>query len=254
MSDTENDGFLANIYDFCPFFGKYRSLISVDYLSELDGIEKNVILELGTATGLLTIPLLESGFYVDTVDYSGDMYRIAKNKVNSLSNQFSKKVNFILADITKIKLCKNMYGAVVIPDNLLSVISDACLTNVLQMCYDSLVEGGKVLLDICKPDDMSKGKKYSDTIRFRDSNRSIYIVRAEHEIDFDKQNHIIFFDYKRRINKSEYVEAESFTLVYHYRYVEAVVSILTNVGFSHIKVKENSDNIYFISAQKNKIK
>ena len=81
MIVSNYDGFLSDIYDFCPYF-KGRGHMSEFYLNELNGTYINV-LELGTATGSITIHLAMAGYSVDTVDYSKDMQRRAQNKVAS---------------------------------------------------------------------------------------------------------------------------------------------------------------------------
>lgn len=251
MKKTIYDGFMAYIYDSCPYFGKWRADIANHYLSKLEHIQNREVLELGTSTGLLTIPIAKLGFCVDTVDYSKDMHRIAKKKLKKFQNGIMHNVNFILSDITKFTNQKK-YGAIVIPDSLLTVISEDGLKHVLYMSYDALENNGLLIFDVFKPiETVINSKKHVDVARFRDQRKNVYIVEATHEADTPRQIQVSTYNYKKRLSANAYIDVASATILYRYKYLPQILTELEEIGFSNIEIREVFDGkIYFITARK----
>ena len=252
MSNTMYDGFLSKIYDYCPYFGRDREQIVKYYILELSHIPNGTVLELGTATGSLTIPILNAGYYIDSVDYSEDMHKIVKNKLANCSEESKDRLRFILSDITQLKLDKE-YDAIIIPDSLLAVLdSHDNLNRVLEICHNALKDGGILLFDIYKPiDNLQKGNEYVDATRFRDDKKNTYIVEVKHTLDPRQQKQISRYFYKARVSANKYAEVASFEIVYHYKYLNQIFSLLKEIGFSSVKVQEIFDNdVYFVAAKK----
>ncbi len=252
MSKTMYDGLLASVYDYSPYFGKSRSSISSLYLSKLENIPSRSILELGTATGLLTIPILKAGFYVDTVDYSEDMQCAAKKKLDNSCVDISQQVKFILEDITKYTP-KKKYGAVMIPDSLLLILPGTVVLNsVLKMCYSALLNKGILLFDIYKPDENEvKKKERLEAARFKDANGDVCIVEAEHTVDEQHQFLTGVYTFKKRLMQYRYMHMGSVTIKYHYKSLSQITKLLENIGFCDIRVENVLDNnVNFITAKK----
>lgn len=252
MSKTMYDGLLASIYDYSPYFGKSRSGISSLYLSKLENIPSRIILELGTATGLLTIPVLKAGFYVDTVDYSEDMQCEAKKKLNNYGAEISRRVKFVMEDITKYTPEKK-YGAVMIPDSLLLILPEAAeLKGVLRMCCDALVHEGLLLFDIYIPNENEvRNKKRIEAARFKDANGDVCIVEANHTIDEQYQLMTGAYTFKKRLMQYKYMQMGSATIKYHYKCLSQITELLEESGFCDIEAEKVLDNnVYFIVAKK----
>lgn len=251
MRKTIYDGFMAYIYDSCPYFGKWRADIANHYLSKLENIRNREVLELGTSTGLLTIPIAKFEFCIDTVDYSTDMQRIAKEKLKKCQGGIIHNVNFILSDITKFTTQKK-YGAIVIPDSLLTVIPENGFNHVLHMSYDALKNDGLLMFDIFTPiETIIQNKKYVDAARFRDQKKDVYIVEATHEADPQRQIQISTYNYKKRLKTNSYIDVASATILYHYKHLPQIIADLEKIGFSSIEIREIFDGkIYFITARK----
>lgn len=246
------DGLLASIYDYSPYFGKERGNIAEFYLSKIKNISCYKVLELGTATGLLTIPILESGFYVDTVDYSAEMVNLVKEKLNNYHAELLQRVNFIMADITTYTP-NGKYGAIVIPDSLLLVLpSSNDFKYVLNVCYNALENGGILLFDIYKPNlTKFENKVYSEVARFKNKHNDVCIVEVQHEIDEQRQLQTSVYSFKKRLKPNKYIYLGSSTIEYRYKYLFQVNSLLVDAGFSNIEVNEIFEgNIFFVSAKK----
>lgn len=252
MSKTVYDGFLSQIYDYCPYFGRDREQTAKYYISKLSDIPRADVLEIGTATGSITIPILTAGYYVDTVDYSNDMHKIVRRKLKKYSKIYRKRINFILSDVTRLRLYKK-YDAIIIPDSLLAIIDTSDqLNHVLQICYNALNDGGILLFDIYKPvDNLLEGDEYIDAARFRDENGDVYVVEARHKIDKQQQKQTTLYYYKKRVDANRYIEVASIEIIYYYKYLIQIKELLKEIGFRDIETSEIFDNaIYFVSAKK----
>src|SRR5215467_6976326 len=95
--------FIADIYDSSPFFGqgKARELekFNAPYFRHLKGRPKRV-LEFGSGTGMLTIPLARAGYELDSVDISPFMHDVLSRKLQHEDQAVQRNVNQIVADAT----------------------------------------------------------------------------------------------------------------------------------------------------------
>lgn len=247
------DGFLSYIYDFCPYFGRDKSKMAKHYISMLERLPSRDVLELGTATGTLSLALLEAELFVDTVDYSWDMQLAAKKKLIHFEKNIQNRIHFILSDVTLFQPSKK-YGAIMIPDSLLTVIQEEQWMPLLKSCYDALENDGVLLFDMYKPLDIT-GERYTDATRFRDPHHNVYIVEANHEIFPQKQLQKSDYHYRKRLSFHQYIDAARITITYHYKYLYQIVEALKVLGFVNIESKEIFDGqIYFISAYKSENK
>ena len=92
---TDYDSFLAEIYDYSPYFGKERrekDYATQFYLDNLPDKNKGKILELVTCTGLLTIPMARAGYKIDSIDVSPAVHEIVRRK---MANEPKKVINNI---------------------------------------------------------------------------------------------------------------------------------------------------------------
>lgn len=252
MSNTVYDGLMAYIYDDAPYFGKHRPGMAIHYLNELKKNKSNRVLEFGTATGLLTIPMLQAGLCVDTVDYAEDMQHVTKMKIEENCKDILQKSRFILADITKFKPDRK-YEAIVIPDSILLVLSEPDeFVRVLKICFEALNSGGIILFDIYIPSVKKiKQERYSDASRFREKNGMVCVIEANHEIKAQKQCQTSVYRFKERYTKNEYVQIGAITIEYYYKSLSQVIYLLEEIGFCDIEVKEMLDGeVFFISAKK----
>lgn len=149
-----------HIYYFCPYFGRDKSKMAKHHISMPERLLSRTVLELGTATGVLSLALLDAGLFVDIVDYSWDMQLAAKSKLNHFEENMQNRIHFILSDVTMFQSSKR-YGAIIIPDSLLTVIQEDQWLLLLKSCYDELENNGVLLFDMYKPLDIT-GEGYTD--------------------------------------------------------------------------------------------
>lgn len=247
---TAYDGFLTDIYDFCPYF-RYRGNTADFYLRKLNTKNK-AVLELGTATGSITVPLAETGYIVDTVDSSSDMQRKAKSKMLFCDKSVLNRVNFILSDVLEF-VPERKYGSVIIPDSLLTVLpGETDQVKLLKMCYDALADGGRIILDVFNPNDNNIMKAaYTERSRFYDGNRDAYIVTARHDINKYDRLHHCTYDYEKWSDAATGKDTVSFRITYRYLYPSQIKAMLQEIGFGVTEIAEIFDgNISLFVADK----
>ena len=139
-----------------------------------------------------------------------------------------------------------------IPDSLLTVISEDGLKHVLYMSYDALENNGMLIFDVFKPiETVINSKKPVDVARFRDQRKNVYIVEATHEADTPRQIQVSTYNYKKRLSANAYIDVASATILYRYKYLPQILTELEEIGFSNIEIREVFDGkIYFITARK----
>ena len=104
---TDYDSFLAEIYDYSPYFGKERrekDYATQFYLDNLPDKNKGKILELVTCTGLLTIPMARAGYKIDSIDVSPAVHEIVRRK---MANEPKKVINNITLKISTTSIIGN---------------------------------------------------------------------------------------------------------------------------------------------------
>src|SRR4051794_28337956 len=97
---VQYDKFLAEIYDETPYFGQGRSRelekFNAFYFEYLKSTERPV-LELGSGTGMLSVPLARAGFCLDCVDISPHMQDVLSAKLRAEREDVAQNVNQIVA-------------------------------------------------------------------------------------------------------------------------------------------------------------
>lgn len=154
MKDYDYKKMLVESYEFSPYMAKERKEnndISNFYIKEAQESGIN-ILEFGTATGLLTIPLAKAGFIIDTVDISYEMHKYVTKKINMEHDYIKNSINLINSDILDFTSDKK-YDTIIMADNLFLAITDLeQQLNLLKKAHSLLADRGKLLMDIFTPD------------------------------------------------------------------------------------------------------
>src|SRR5438552_2847747 len=125
--DVAYDKFIADIYDSSPYFGqgKTRELekFNAPYFRQL-AHRTGRLLEFGSGTGNLTIPLARAGYEIDSVDISPYMHDVLARKLKNEEERVVRNVNQILADATTY-LGPEPYHSIIMPEGILIALPDA---------------------------------------------------------------------------------------------------------------------------------
>ncbi|WP_167229062.1 class I SAM-dependent methyltransferase [Massilia rubra] len=173
--------FIAEIYDSSPFFGqgKARELekFNAPYFRYLKDRSKR-ILEFGSGTGMLTVPLARAGYQLDSVDISPFMHDVLKSKLEQQSDAVRQCVKQIVADATSYRGAAP-YDTIVMPEGILIALpSDALQMALLRSCHRNLAPGGLILIDCFQPYyQVISGEKKTDYSRFRTPDGRTYLMQ-----------------------------------------------------------------------------
>jgi SAM-dependent methyltransferase len=154
MTDVHYDAFLSRIYDDAPYFGQNRSrepdLFNGFYFEHLRDKTRR-ILELGSATGMLTIPLARAGFLVDSVDISPFMHEVLGERLRAEDAAVAGRVRQILADATTYR-ADEPYDSIVMPEGVMLALGTRELQlALLDNCHRNLRPGGRIYADLAQP-------------------------------------------------------------------------------------------------------
>lgn len=232
------DNFLAEIYEYSPYFGKERrekDYATQYYIDNLPDKKDGRILELVTCTGLLTIPIAKAGYKIDSVDASPAVHEIVKRKLEFESKIVTDNISLKCSDV--FEYCtENRYSAIVMPDSFLLAIADKqSQEDLIRKCYGLLKENGILIADIFTPwKDIIEKKEVNQCSRFRTKEDELFIVYTHHQVDAQKQMHKFDFIHESYKNKNRYHH----TVIYRYMYLDNLIDLFQKNGFEIIDISE----------------
>ncbi|AJS58355.1 class I SAM-dependent methyltransferase [Paenibacillus sp. IHBB 10380] len=197
---------------------------------------KGRILEAMVGSGRVTIPLLESGFVVDGVDYSPEMLASCSKRCD----ERGLKVNLYEADLQELSL-PYKYEAIIIPGGSFLLIEQRKeAIQVLQRLYEHLEPGGRLILDLFLPDNdfnSSEIGKFGGIATYNLPDGDMITMESKIlEADlFYNQYQVSLLKYEKwRNGKLIQTELQRFALRWYG--VEEFIYILEKVGFSDVVV------------------
>jgi 2-polyprenyl-3-methyl-5-hydroxy-6-metoxy-1,4-benzoquinol methylase len=225
------DTFLAEIYDYSPYFGKERhdkEYATDYYLNHLPEKDSGTVLEMVTCTGILTIPMARAGYKVDSIDASSEVQSIALEKLKKEDPYVSDNIAFRCSDVFKLKTDKK-YSAIVMPDSFIHAVADETRQEkLIEKCYELLNDDGILIIDIFVPwKNVIEKKELNQCSRFRTKDGKLYIVYVHHIIDEERQLHTFEFVHELYETKTRYKHR----VVYRYLYSEQLMEMLEKKGF-----------------------
>lgn len=146
MSD-QYTGFFAEFYDIV-----HAGLKDVESWIEFGRRYGPNILELGSGTGRITIPLAQSGFFVTGIDTSCDMTKRLAEKLVWEDEATKSRVSIVSSDITDFQLGKKFELAIA-PCNIINHLTEpGQLMKALSCVKSHLTDTGVFILDNSIPD------------------------------------------------------------------------------------------------------
>lgn len=216
----------SEVYDIDKYIG--HSFGDVGFYSDRLKSCKGKVLEPGVGTGRILIPLLEKGLKVDGFDKSKEMLKICRN--NCVSKGLYPKL--FEGDMESFSL-DTKYEAIIIPAGsflLLHKRADSLLA--LKNFYHHLSKGGKLILDIFLPTDLTVG--YTSTRTWDTQDGSMITLESRViETDLIGQYTITHNRYEKW-NNGELLQTELERFPLRWYGVEEFRTILEQIGFKDI--------------------
>lgn len=141
---------MAEVYDDSPFFAG-NSDAMVRYYKKACQEFGDVVLELASATGTVTVPLAQSGLEVYAVDISQPMLEVLRTKLAHQSSEVRERVHIRCGDILTY-VPETKVPVVILAGNALFALPTlADQLRALHTAWKSLDESGTLLLDVFSP-------------------------------------------------------------------------------------------------------
>ena len=244
------DAFVANHYDDAPSFSRWRNR-NLDQCNkpyiEAAKSHGGHILELGTATGMLTIPLAREEFHVRSIDISPYMHDVVRKKLAIEPEIISKRINLIVDNAIEYSP-SDLFNMIVMPDGLFDAITNQKLQiKLLENCYRHLRKGGGLYFDFAKPP--LENNDFPTYFRYRDHTGNIYIITVDTSIKPYKQLRSFNFLFEKYKSVDEPILVEH---IYRYVYYGELQLMLEYAGFSAINIDGDYANSrrFFVTAKK----
>jgi SAM-dependent methyltransferase len=123
------------------------SRVGILYLSEAKK-GSGPILELGCGTGDVLLPIAEAGFEVAGLDASKAMLDKFRERISSEAPALVKDIDLVEGRMESFSLNRK-FGQIFIPnDGVAHLLEGQSLRSALRSCYDHLIPGGRLILDI----------------------------------------------------------------------------------------------------------
>lgn len=249
------DKFIADIYDSSPYFGqgKARELekFNAPYFQHLAS-NHGRILEFGSGTGMLTIPLARAGYELDSVDISPYMHDVLTRKLKNEEERVVRRVKQIVADALTY-IGPTPYQSIVMPEGILIALSSVELQmGLLQSCHRNLAAGGRILMDFFQPSyKVIHYEALTEYSRFRTPEGEVYLLR----IDFTNDKYSQIQHWRVTYTKVESGEERDSIVVdldFRYVFLSEIKLMLEANGFRVVELDiEYADRRgFFVVAEK----
>ncbi|WP_338984112.1 class I SAM-dependent methyltransferase [Spiroplasma endosymbiont of Othius punctulatus] len=225
----------STIYDFTKPPGT-SSDGDIEFYKKLLLPLEGKILEAGVGNGRVSIPLIKYELVVDGIDISNEMLDIYKYNLDS-NNLSGKIINMNLKDY----ISPNTYEAIIMPAGSICMIENIeDLKLILKNFYESLIVGGKVIIDFIYPTTFKPGSKHVTNVEL-DNENNIQLNINHNSIDWSKQvayseNEYVHFKNGKEVS----TELQTFNLKW---YSENEIKMISELlGFNNIELIKNYNN------------
>ncbi|WP_101842453.1 bifunctional 2-polyprenyl-6-hydroxyphenol methylase/3-demethylubiquinol 3-O-methyltransferase UbiG [Halobacillus sp. Marseille-P3879] len=221
----------SEVYDMDKTVG--HSFGDVEFYIDRLQTVKGKILEPGAGTGRVLIPLLEKGMDVDGFDTSSDMLEICRKnceKRHLAPTLFEADMESFSVDTE--------YEAIIIPTGTFLLIHERKASiQALQNFYKHLRHGGKLILDLFLPTEISLGKVSTRSWECKNGDM-ITLEDKKVEVDYVQQYTISHGRYERW-RKGKLIESELERFPLRWYGIEEFKLILKDVGFTDIVISSD---------------
>lgn len=206
----------------------------VPFVLELVKEQAGPVLELGSGTGRLLIPIAEAGFPVTGIDNSPEMLGVARQRLANKQTAVREAVTLLDKDVRNLtqETVTSRFSVVLLSFNTLMHFREAEVGRILQSVAGLLKPQGQLFVDVANPFLLS-GASYPVTPVFETS----FIDEVNNErveqwslssLDSRTQTLTVSWLFRTQNERSETRTAET---VYHYLYPHQIVLFLERAGF-----------------------
>lgn len=147
ITPSEYSEFFAEFYDIL-----HSHLEDVDAYKELADRFGPKILELGSGTGRILVPLAKEGHDITGLEVDSNMLDVCREKLERMEDKVCKDVDLVKADMRDFELCES-FDLILMPCNLINYLTDISdLKKTLSCVKKHLSDDGVLIVDNSVPD------------------------------------------------------------------------------------------------------
>ncbi|GIN72798.1 methyltransferase [Bacillus sp. J14TS2] len=232
MSFSNYGELCTEVYDLTKKIGQAFNG-DIEYYKDRLKPAKGRILEAMVGSGRVIIPLLESGFIIDGVDSSPEMLASCQQRCE----ERGLMPNLYQADLKELSL-PNKYEAIIIPaGSFLLIEKREDSIAALKKLFDHLQPGGRLILDLFLPDNISLEPidKTKITPFTMPNGDTITMEDRLVEVDIFNQCKVSYLKYEKWRN-GELIQTELQRFALRWYGVEEFKFVLESVGFSDVVI------------------
>ncbi|MEF8832813.1 MAG: class I SAM-dependent methyltransferase [Candidatus Thermoplasmatota archaeon] len=258
MADPEYSGFFAEFYDIL-----HSNLNDEEFYKNLADQYGPHILEIGSGTGRLLLPLAREGYEVTGLELNDDMLEICRKKMKDESKETLENIELIKGDMRDFKIDKN-FELIIAPCNVIChILKRVDLRKALSCFKDHLAEEGVLIIDNSMPnvESMVKNNEEEKVLEFTHPRNGRKIVSSiTPTYDFVKQiekDTIVIKEFEGN-KKTREAKVEEKLTFYFPRELRA---LLRSEGYEifeergslnkEVPIEENSDEMIFLCRASN---
>jgi ubiquinone/menaquinone biosynthesis C-methylase UbiE len=191
------------------------------------------VLELGSGTGRIALPLARAGVPLIGVDRSAEMLRQAVRRAVTLRRQGRKKTSlrFIRADIRHLPFADRSFGAVLAPYGIVqSLTRERDLAATLESVSRVIAPGGLFGLDLVP--DVPNWREYANRVQLKGrAQKGVHLTLVE-SVRQDRRKRLTTFEQTYVARRGNKVTRHTFDLTFRTLPLPVMVRRLERAGFS----------------------
>jgi len=147
MTDSEYSGFFAEFYDIL-----HSNLNDLKFYKNMAKEYGPRILEIGSGTGRILLPLAREGYQMTGLELNEDMLEICRKKIKEENDETIEKIELIKGDMRDFEI-DEVFDLIIAPCNVICHIIDSSdLRKTLNCFKGHLAKDGVMVIDNSLPD------------------------------------------------------------------------------------------------------
>jgi SAM-dependent methyltransferase len=225
--------------EYAPFYDweNARTLgrRDVPFWRRLAATAKGRVLELGSGTGRVSLPLARAGVNLVGVDRSAAMLEVAKRRAAKAARHvrrgFSGGIDFVRADIRALPFANRSFAMALAPYGMLqSLLTDQDLAATLTSVARVLRRGATFGIDLVP--DVPRWREYRNRVQLRGSTADGGRLTLIESVRQDRRRRLTTFEQRYVKRRGRHVDERSFELTFRTLTVRQLSARLEAAGFT----------------------
>lgn len=189
------------------------------------------VLELGSGTGRIALPLAREGVRIVGIDRSAAMLARARRRRRRMRTKVS--LHLVRGDIRHLPFPRGSFPLVIAPYGILqSLLRERDLAATLSAVHDALVPGGIFGLELVA--DLPAWKEYANRVTMHGRRRNGARITLTESVRQDRRKKLTLFDQEYEERRGREVTRKQFTLTFRTLTVHQMAARLEKTGFEAV--------------------